>query len=242
MTTTPNPSDSGDSVSFSASVTAMPLVDGDTTGSIVFQDAQKNSVCSGTVVSGRAECSAVVTSQEPSMVNNYTALYSGDDNFLSSTSSSHAHDVKPTPTGGMEFLFQSILACNPDGRLFESPHLLRAGYHRDGFGQIIVYILNYGNEADGVHYQVISGATKSLTVTSDTMSPLKWVHYTAGAWVKFDFEKKSITTSFNYSKDPYSMQFCNETEPALVWAKSVKEIDSINYRLGVRYDELSHIY
>ena len=93
MTTTPNSSNSGGSVNFSASVTAMPLVDGDPTGSIEFQDAQKKSICAGAVVSGRAECSAVVTGTEPSTTKFYTAVYSGDDNFSTATSSSYAHNV-----------------------------------------------------------------------------------------------------------------------------------------------------
>ena len=238
MTTTPNPSSSGESVTFSASVTPMPFVDGDPTGSIMFQDAQKNSVCSMNVVSGRAECSAVVTSSEPSMVKNYTALYSGDENFLSSTSSSHAHDVKPTPTGGMEFLLRSTETCDfveyPYGRFGKFSHFLRAGYHHDGFGQIIVRIRTVGRYADQTHHQVISGVTKSLTVTSDTMQPFSWTHYHPGAWVKYDFEKKSVTASFKYPKsitDGYGVA-CTETEPVLVWARSVEEIDRIDYIEG----------
>lgn len=148
---------------------------------------------------------------------------------------SELNSLNPPPCG-MEFLFQATITCDfvkyPYGQYSKTRHLLRAGYHHDVFGQIIVNIRAVGGLDDDAHFQVISGVPKSLTVTSDTMKPFPW--HRRDAWVKYDFEKKSVTASFKYGKfftDGYGIA-CTQTEPVLVWARSVEEVERTDYSSG----------
>jgi hypothetical protein len=89
-TSTPNPSVSGQSVSFSSTVSVTAPGAGTPTGTITFKEGA-TTICTGTVAAGTASCSSSTLTVGAHPV---TATYDGDTNFLaSSASAALTHNV-----------------------------------------------------------------------------------------------------------------------------------------------------
>ncbi|OLC79652.1 MAG: hypothetical protein AUH72_14140, partial [Acidobacteria bacterium 13_1_40CM_4_65_8] len=162
-----NPSVSGQSVTFTATVSVTSPGAGTPTGAVTFKDGA-NTLGSGTVNgSGQA---TFATSALSVAGHSITAVYGGDTNFATSTSSALSHTVNPAPPPTSVFTANSNPAACSQSLTFDgSGSYASSGLH------VVSYAWNFGDGVTGTGsttthaYSTFGTYSATLTVTDNNV-------------------------------------------------------------------------